>query len=108
MWAIVKPFIRVTVSYFKTSTSTPFYLSSISLSVHTKFPFFYSLKLLSIIAFSLGSASRIIESSKYFGGGAIFLYSYLESTNDFGATAWVSESMYGLFFSSSSLTSSIA
>ena len=100
--------MSVTVSCFKTSTSTPFYLSNYSLSVHTSVPFFYSLKLFRMVFLSVGSGSDRIFSSKYTGGGHYLLYCCFLSMKDLGATDSVWDNMYGLLVSSASSTSSTA
>ena len=104
IWAIVRPLNRLTVSCFKTSTSTPFYFSNASLSVQTRPPYSCSSNPFSISSFFVGSGLSSISSVKYTQGGAYGLYACLLSTYDLGGTDTVWESMYGLSTSSDSST----
>ena len=93
------PFSMLTANYFRTCDKIPFCFSSCSSSVYIKPPFSGLAKSLRSVSLSVGIKNYVNMKSlsKYLGGGASFLYGYLESTNDLFPTDSVVDSRNALF-----------
>ena len=106
---IESPFSMLTANYFITCDRIPFCFSSCSSSVYIKPPFSGFAKLLRSVSLSVGNMNYVNMKSlsKYLGGGASFLYGYLESTKDLFPTDSVVDSKKALFLISSSSGRSI-